>query len=96
LIPYLNITESRQLAFFQDTYFKKIYPKEYLNTKITNRKQTSKVEMPFEYYAEVIDDLYYIMNELKIYCKIKIRKKTYFSLYNKLQRHDVLEIDDSM
>ncbi len=96
MIPCLTMSESRLLAFFQDIYFKKIYPKEYKITKQWTLWQWTSYEIPWAYHIEVINDLSYLITEAKVIWKIQIRKKTYFSLYNKMKRKNSNTLSDTI
>jgi hypothetical protein len=46
LIPYLTYIESPFLSFFQDIYFKKIYPHKFQKIRKYYLEKISKVEFP--------------------------------------------------
>ncbi|QFR39151.1 bifunctional (p)ppGpp synthetase/guanosine-3',5'-bis(diphosphate) 3'-pyrophosphohydrolase [Candidatus Gracilibacteria bacterium 28_42_T64] len=96
MIPYLTWTESRLLPFFQDIYFKKIYPKEYKETKKADLQKGNSYEIPGGYHIEVVNDLSYLMKEAWVIGQTQIRKKTFFSLYNKMQRKNSNTISNSI
>ncbi|QFR39152.1 bifunctional (p)ppGpp synthetase/guanosine-3',5'-bis(diphosphate) 3'-pyrophosphohydrolase [Candidatus Gracilibacteria bacterium 28_42_T64] len=96
MLPYLTLTESRLLPFFQDIYFKKIYPKEYRETKKCDLQKGSNYEIPGGYHIEVVNDLSHLMTEAQVLAQTQIRKKTYFSLYNKMQRKNRDTVSDSI
>lgn len=96
LIPYLTLKESKFLWFFQDFYFKTNYRKEYLETKKTFLDEVSKIELPWEYMIGVVNDLTDTMTKSSSIGIFKVRKKSYFSLYNKMQRKNYNHFSDSI
>lgn len=46
IIPLLTLKDSPFLLFYQDYYFKSIYPEEYVKVKNHHLKNTSKLELP--------------------------------------------------
>ena len=94
LIPYLTLKESKLLWFFQDVYFKKVYPIKYFEIKRIHFEQLNKIELPWEYLIWVIDDLVEIMEKAKVYWILKLRKKSYFSMFNKFERKNYKNVSD--
>lgn len=96
LIPYLTLKESPYLGFFQDYYFKTNYPKEYNETKNAFLQQISQIELPWEYMIGIINDITDSMKRAHSLGYITVRKKSYFSLFNKMQRKDYNHFSDSI
>lgn len=96
LIPALTLKESKLLWFYQDIYFKNVYPKQYYETKSKHLEETSKLELPWEYIISIVNDLTDVMMRSKIEWNLKIRKKSYFSLYNKMRRKNCLNVSDNL
>lgn len=86
LIPYLTYIESPFLSFFQDIYFKKIYPHKFEKTRKYYIEKISKVEFPWEHMFTIVNNIWELMTESEVIWKTKVRRKTYFSIYNKLVR----------
>lgn len=86
LIPYLTYIESPFLSFFQDIYFKKVYPKKFEKIRKYYIDKISKVEFPWEHMFTIVNNISEIMWESDVIWKTKVRRKTYFSIYNKLIR----------
>jgi hypothetical protein len=42
MIPYLTLQESKLLSFFQDAYFKQLYPDAYIKTKMIYLEKMQK------------------------------------------------------
>lgn len=85
IIPYLTLIESKFLWFFQDVYFKNVFPKKYLKTKDFYFKKIKKMELPWEHLISILNNLTDTMSDINIIWKTKIRRKTYFSIYNKMK-----------
>lgn len=84
LIPVLSYRNYEIIAgFLQDVYFKKFYPLEY---EWTNKlRQIPKVSDYTEsYMVDITNDMASIMQNLGIFGIVKLRKKSLFSIYNKL------------
>lgn len=86
LIPVLTFKESSFLAFYQDFYFKKMYPLEFKRIKRIHLRQTSKFELPWLYLINKINNLNMIMKHVWVYGVISLRKKSYFSIFWKYNR----------
>lgn len=86
IIPYLTYIESSLLWFFQDIYFKKVYPKKFEKIRKYYIDKINKVEFPWEHMFSIVNNLSDLMSEGNIIWKISVRRKTYFSIYNKLIR----------
>lgn len=96
IIPYLTLRESKLLGFFQDIYFKKVYNTEYNETKNIYLEQVSQIELPWEYMIWIVNELSDLMSKTEVMWKIKIRKKSYFSLYNKMNRKNYNHFSDTI
>ena len=94
LIPVLTYKESSFLAFFQDYYFKKLYAEEYEKVRNKFLKETSKLELPWLYIINKINNLSNLMKTIWVYWIITIRKKSYFSLYGKYHRKQDKKVHD--
>lgn len=94
IIPYLTLRESRFLWFFQDIYFQNLFPWKYRKTKAFYFKKIKKIELPWEHLISILNSLADTMAEAKVIWKTKIRRKTYFSIYNKIKRKNWKEIFD--
>lgn len=94
LIPYLTLRESKFLGFFQDAYFKNLFPRKYKKTKNFYFKKIKKLEIPWEHLISILNNLTETMSEANVIWKTKIRRKTYFSIYNKMQRKKEEDIFD--
>lgn len=86
LIPYLTFKESPFLGFFQDTYFKKVYPQKFQKIRKYYIEKVNKIEFPWEHMFNIVNSISDLMWEAWIVWKTKIRRKAYFSIYNKLER----------
>lgn len=96
IIPYLTIRENKFLWYFQDQYFKKIYPDAYNDTKQTYLSEVSKTELPGEYMIGIFNDISHVLEQADVMWQIKIRKKSYFSIYNKMNRKNYDQFSDSL
>jgi len=85
-IPFLTMKWSKILSIFQDTYFERLYEEQYIKTKKFYKKKINTIEFPWEHINMLVNDLSDLMYETNILWKTKIRRKSYFSLYNKLKR----------
>lgn len=83
ILPYLTYIESPFLGFFQDVYFKKVYPKKYEKVRKFYREKVDKIEFPWEHMFTMVNNLTNIMMQSESFWNIKVRRKTYFSIYNK-------------
>lgn len=86
IIPYLTYIESSLLWFFQDIYFKKVYPKKFEKIRKYYIDKINKVEFPWEHMFSIVNNISDLMNEANVIWKTSVRRKTYFSIYNKLSR----------
>lgn len=86
LLPFLTYKDSPFLGFFQDVYFKKVYPNKYEKTKKIYIEKITKIEFPWEHVFTVVNNTTNLMWEAWVIWKTQIRKKTYFSIYNKMIR----------
>jgi len=85
LIPYLKLKESKFLGFFQDIYFKNLFPWKYKKTQYFYFKRFNQLELPWEHLMSILNNLTDTMSYANIIWKIKVRRKTYFSIYNKMK-----------
>jgi ppGpp synthetase/RelA/SpoT-type nucleotidyltranferase len=86
IIPLLTMKWSKVLSIFQDMYFETLYKEKFENIKKFYQKQIKKIEFPWEHLNKLINDFSDIMYEENILWKTRIRRKSYFSLYNKIKR----------
>lgn len=96
LIPILTYNDFDLVPFYQDYYFKKLYKDKYNKTKEYYKKNLNKIWYKWEEFIIIstINDINNIFDELWIIWKIKIRKKSYFSIYNKLENKNWEDIKD--
>ncbi|MDD4530129.1 MAG: RelA/SpoT domain-containing protein [Candidatus Gracilibacteria bacterium] len=81
ILAYKNYTKLE--SFFQDFYFKEIYSKEYEETKKEYDILFEGKEIGEDIMIDLTNELNELNKKLKIYGNLTIRKKSYFSLYNK-------------
>jgi len=86
IIPYLTYLESPLLWFFQDIYFKKVYPTKFEKIRKYYIDKINKIEFPWEHMFFIVNNISDLMNGAWIIWKTQVRRKTYFSIYNKLNR----------
>lgn len=96
IIPLLTIKNVAFLRFFQDIYFKKIYPEKYKAVKEIYMEKINKIPFPWDHMVTVVNNLNNIMSEASVLWRMQIRKKSYFSLFNKIERKESSEIFDSI
>ncbi len=96
IIPYLTFKESPFLWFFQDIYFKKVYPKKFQKIRKYYIDKINKVEFPWEHMFTIVNNISELMWEAEVIWKTKVRRKTYFSIYNKLIRKKWVSILDNI
>ncbi|MCP4523498.1 MAG: hypothetical protein GY828_04735 [Candidatus Gracilibacteria bacterium] len=96
IIPYLTFKESKFLSFFQDIYFEYMYSEEYIDTKIRYIEKMKKTGLAGEYVINVVNHLSEVMIEGKITSIMKVRKKSFFSIFNKIKRKQDLNFTDSI
>lgn len=94
LIPYLKLRESKFSGFFQDIYFKNLFPWKYKKTQYFYYKKFNQLELPWEHLMSILNNLTDTMSDTSITWKIKVRRKTYFSIYNKMKIKNGDEIFD--
>lgn len=95
LIPLLTLKDSVFLLFFQDIYFKKVYPEEFVKIKNKHLSETStKLELPGYYIINTVNSLNITMEKAWVDWIINLRKKSYFSLYSKYNRKKESSITD--
>ena len=85
-IPFLTMKWLDSLSFFQDLYFEKFFSEQYKKTKKFYLKKLKQLEFPWEHLNKIVNDLSNIMFKNNILWITKIRRKSYFSIYNKLKR----------
>ncbi len=85
-IPFLTMKWIDSLSFFQDIYFERFYEKQYIKTKKIYLKKIKQIEFPWEHLNKIVNDLSNIMFKNNILGITKIRRKSYFSVYNKIKR----------
>lgn len=93
-IPILTLRKSKMLNFYQDEYFKKLFKEEHEKTMAYYLEKVWWEKLRWEYVEEIINDLNEILENNEIMWRMKIRKKSYFSIYNKLKRKYWDEIVD--
>jgi len=86
IIPFLTMKSWKVLSIFQDSYFEKLYNEQFIKTKKFYQKKINKIEFPWEHINMLVNDLSDLMYDTNILWKTRIRRKSYFSLYNKLKR----------
>ncbi|MCT4617644.1 MAG: hypothetical protein N4A38_05550 [Candidatus Gracilibacteria bacterium] len=87
LIPILSYKHyPKLLSQFQDFYFETIYPREYKWIRKQYKKDIEKVTVIENLMVDVINDLSRIMQKIGVCGLVMIRRKTYFSVYNKIKR----------
>jgi len=87
LIPILSYKEyPKLLSQYQDFYFKTVYTREYKWIRKQYQKEIEKVDVIENLMVDVINDLSRIMQKQWINWNLFIRRKTYFSVYNKFKR----------
>lgn len=94
LIPLMTFKEVHFLGFFQDYYFKNIYPEEYKKIKKIHLSRTSQLELPGEYIISKINTIWELMLMSWVSWILKVRKKSYFSLYAKYNLNKNMDITD--
>jgi len=95
IIPILSYKEyPKLLNIYQDKYFEKVYNEEYNWTKNIYQETISKIDVVENFMVDVINDMNRLMEYLNIYWRIKVRRKSYFSIYNKLKRKEDSSIND--
>jgi len=96
IIPYLTLKESKLLAFYQDTYFKKLYPQQFIKTKMIYLEKMKKSWTTGGYIISIVNNLNEWLFEAGIYARIQMRKKSYFSIFNKIKRKHNADFLDSI
>lgn len=96
IIPYLTLKESKLLSFFQDTYFKKLYPQQFIKTKMIYLEKMKKSWTTGWYIISIINNLNEWLFEASIYARVQMRKKSYFSIFNKIKRKHNADFLDSI
>lgn len=95
LLPILSYKEySKLLSLFQDAYFEKVYPAEFKWIKKKYNMEIENVSDIENFMIDILNDLSWLMANLWTLWIIKIRRKSYFSVYNKLKRKSSLKIND--
>ncbi len=96
IIPYLTLKESKLLSFFQDTYFKKLYPQQFIKTKMIYLEKMKKSWTTWGYIISIVNNLNEWLFEAGLSARIQMRKKSYFSIFNKIKRKLNAEFLDSI
>lgn len=96
IIPYLTLKESKLLSFFQDTYFKKLYPQQFIKTKMIYLDKMKKSWTTGWYIISIVNNLNEWLFEWDLRARIQMRKKSYFSIFNKIKRKSNAEFLDSI
>ncbi len=86
IIPLLTMKWSKVLSLFQDIYFEYLYKEQFYEVKKFYQKRIKKIEFPWEHLNKIINEFSDIMYDENIIWKTRIRRKSYFSLYNKIKR----------
>lgn len=95
LLPILSYKEySKLLSLFQDAYFEKVYPKEFAWIKKKYNQEIENVSDIENFMIDILNDLSWLMGNLWTLWIIKIRRKSFFSVYNKLKRKSSININD--
>lgn len=95
MIPILSYKEHPKiLSSFQDIYFQKVYPEDYKWVKKTYKNYIEKVDVIENFMVDIINDISNIMSWIKIFGITKVRRKSYFSIYNKIKRKNWKQIYD--
>lgn len=95
IIPVLSYKEyPKLLNIYQDKYFEKVYNSEFNWTKNTYQETIAKIDVVENFMVDVINDLNRLMEILWVYWRVTVRRKSYFSIYNKLKRKDNGQIND--
>lgn len=96
IIPYLTLKESKLLAFFQDTYFKKLYPQQFIKTKMIYLEKMKKSWTTWGYIISIVNNLNEGLYEAWLCARLQMRKKSYFSIFNKIKRKHNADFLDSI
>ena len=96
VIPYLTYIESPLLSFFQDFYFKKVYPRKYQKIKKYYYENIISKDMEWSHMYFMVNSLWVIMQESWTFWITKVRRKAYFSMYNKMIRKQTNENYDNI
>ncbi|MCP4523979.1 MAG: bifunctional (p)ppGpp synthetase/guanosine-3',5'-bis(diphosphate) 3'-pyrophosphohydrolase [Candidatus Gracilibacteria bacterium] len=96
IIPYLTLKESKLLSFFQDAYFKQLYPQHFIKTKMIYLDKMKKSGTAGEYIINIVNHLSEALEQCDILGRMKMRKKSYFSIYNKIKRKQNADFLDSI
>ena len=96
LLPFLTLKESKLLSFFQDCYFKQLYPDLYIKTKMIYLEKMKKSWTAWGYIISIVNNLNEVLDEIWARAIMKMRKKSYFSIYNKIKRKQNADFLDSI
>jgi hypothetical protein len=96
ILPYLTLKESKLLAFYQDAYFKQLYPEQFIRTKMIYLDKMKKSWTAWGYIISIVNNLTEALDEWNIMARIKMRKKSYFSIFNKIKRKQNADFLDSI
>lgn len=95
LIPLLSYKNYEIIAsFLQDVYFRKLYPEKYEWTKEANAVSIGTTEIMENYMVDITNDITMMMEKLQIFGIVKLRKKSLFSVYNKMLSKRSMDIHD--
>lgn len=95
IIPLLSYKEyPKILNNMQDKYFEHVYNEEYNRTKRVYRENIAEIDVVENFMVDVINDLNRIMENLSVFWRITVRRKSYFSIYNKIKRKTDKKIND--
>jgi len=96
ILPYLTLQESKMLSFFQDAYFKQLYPDIYIKTKMIYLEKMKKSWTAGWYIISIVNNLNETLDQVWVRANMKMRKKSYFSIYNKIKRKQNADFLDSI
>ena len=95
LIPLLSYRKYEIItSFLQDIYFKRLYSEQYNWAKHAHETLTHTTEMIESFMVDITNDMTSMMEKLNIFGIIKLRKKSLFSIYNKIVNKESKKIYD--
>lgn len=95
LLPILSFKEYHELiSIYQDKYFERVYPDQYKWTKKLYEETISEFDVVENFMVDVMNDLNRIMEEVGLFWRFLVRKKSFFSIYNKIKRKTDSKIND--
>ena len=97
IIPMLTYNDSWLLPFYQDYYFKRLYKSQYKETEKYYKDRFNNIWYKWSEFIIIstVNDINKTFLENNITWRLDLRKKSLFSIYNKLKRKggwDVLDI----